>query len=762
MGISGPRGSGKTTLLRTFHEGRRRINGRAPGLAALVSAPVEYEPRDFVLHLFEQVCRAAGSDNRAGPATAHEPSFLRPRVNLATALGVVGAISLVAGTALLLTEAHFGDLDSKEQLALAVGALVAGLAVIPRRIHVVAGAALATPIVVIYVHDWQAAALLVAGVAWLALLAANVLAWRIMRLVVVLALVAGIVLGIGGLAGLDVGDRAATGAIVLVVAAMAVTALDREAGALAARGPVWPIAATASFAATFVGLVLMLFDAPPSTEVIVGFALTGCGLAWIAAAVGRPSLAVPTAVLPDPIPFAALRDAYFRKMAVPIEMFEQRLAEALITPESRSAAADVIARLRSWRIGGGQLDDAGLEDALIEARDRMPVGGEWMEIARFELRRRRTRHEAWRRDADAWMQRIRYQQSFSSTWSGKAGVTRPLTLEATRGRGLSVAEVPMTLPQIVIGLQEYLRNASDVEPVVIAIDELDKMGSVEAAERFLNEVKAIFGVSNCYFLISVSEDAVANFERRGLPFRDVVDSSFDEVRRLSYLTLADSESLLAKRVVFLPYPFAALCHALSGGLARDLIRTTRALFDVRRTTGKTDMASLCRALVTAELTAKRDGIVTAVRGLSDRLDVSSVLRTLGSVPVEDLSLKGLEDELRLPFDAQGDHESGQLAALALAALVREFVGFRYLCVTLVEIFAHKVDFEVLRQMVQGLPTLHDFDELARARQGFTVDPVLAWQRISAVREAWELKVLPAPTLATVGQGVPVEANGGQS
>jgi hypothetical protein len=65
-----------------------------------------------------------------------------------------------------------------------------------------------------------------------------------------------------------------------------------------------------------------------------------------------------------------------------------------------------------------------------------------MEIARFELRRRRTRREAWKRGADSWMQRILYQQSFSSTWSGKAGVTSPLAVEATRGRGISVAEVP--------------------------------------------------------------------------------------------------------------------------------------------------------------------------------------------------------------------------------------------------------------------------------------------------------------------------------
>jgi hypothetical protein len=71
--------------------------------------------------------------------------------------------------------------------------------------------------------------------------------------------------------------------------------------------------------------------------------------------------------------------------------------------------------------------------------------------------------------------------------------------------------------------------------------------------------------------------------------------------------LDDAEKLLAKRVVLLPKPFAALGHALSGGLARDLIRTARALFDLREPTEQAGMAELAPALVRAELKGKRDG-----------------------------------------------------------------------------------------------------------------------------------------------------------
>ncbi|WP_207780816.1 hypothetical protein [Caulobacter radicis] len=59
---------------------------------------------------------------------------------------------------------------------------------------------------------------------------------------------------------------------------------------------------------------------------------------------------------------------------------------------------------------------------------------------------------------------------------------------------------------------------------MIGIDELDKLKSSKEAEQFLNGVKSVFNIPGCYFLISVSEHALATFERRGLGFRDAFDS----------------------------------------------------------------------------------------------------------------------------------------------------------------------------------------------------------------------------------------------
>ncbi|MFD0201249.1 MULTISPECIES: hypothetical protein [Saccharothrix] len=56
--VAGPRGAGKTSLLLAFCGGRYRAPGRAPDLAVLVSAPVDYVPHEFVVHLFAEVCEA--------------------------------------------------------------------------------------------------------------------------------------------------------------------------------------------------------------------------------------------------------------------------------------------------------------------------------------------------------------------------------------------------------------------------------------------------------------------------------------------------------------------------------------------------------------------------------------------------------------------------------------------------------------------------------------------------------------------------------
>ena len=56
IGIAGPRGVGKTTLISAYcRTVLKPIQGR-PVLSIMTSAPVEYQFRDFILHLFSMVC----------------------------------------------------------------------------------------------------------------------------------------------------------------------------------------------------------------------------------------------------------------------------------------------------------------------------------------------------------------------------------------------------------------------------------------------------------------------------------------------------------------------------------------------------------------------------------------------------------------------------------------------------------------------------------------------------------------------------------
>jgi len=305
----------------------------------------------------------------------------------------------------------------------------------------------------------------------------------------------------------------------------------------------------------------------------------------------------------------------------------------------------------------------------------------------------------------------------------------------------------MKLPDIVGRFRAFVEIAATDGPVVIGIDELDKMGSDFQARQFLNEIKAVFGIDKCFYLISVSEDAVASFERRGLPFRDVFDSSLDDTLHVQYLDLAAAENLLSRRVIGLTFAAVALSFCVSGGLARDLIRTTRTLVELRESLERADISSLSRALAVAEFLSKRDATLVAMGGLRYGPQVSEALPWLGSLDERHLSLDSLV-AVGLPaleraaawIDVSrpgGDLSDAAPDRIGLWRLVYEFLTYFYFCVTLIDTFA-KVTPTRLEEAEVPESGLGALNQLARARQELSVDPGLAWRRLSAFREDWGL------------------------
>jgi hypothetical protein len=199
-------------------------------------------------------------------------------------------------------------------------------------------------------------------------------------------------------------------------------------------------------------------------------------------------------------------------------------------------------------------------------------------------------------DAENYREKVRVQRS--STRTVGAGLATPGNIASASGQSATtLTGLAWSYPDLIGAFRTFLRKVAfelhDLGPVpeagdagdagkmrrgvIIGIDELDKVSDGEQAQRFVNELKAVLGVPYCHFLISISDDAQAAFEMRGLPVRDAFDSAFDEIIQVRYLRLSDSQKLLSMRVTGMSEPFLRLCHCLAGGLPRDLIRVARRL-----------------------------------------------------------------------------------------------------------------------------------------------------------------------------------------
>ena len=373
--------------------------------------------------------------------------------------------------------------------------------------------------------------------------------------------------------------------------------------------------------------------------------------------------------------------------------------------------------------------------------------------------------------ADKWIREIEFQQSYSSGWGGslKGGVPA-ITLEAKVDNSMSLARNQMTLPEIVDRYKEVLNHASEEYEIIIGIDELDKIGSDEQARRFLNDIKGLFGVKSCFYLISVSESAMSSFERRGLPFRDVFDSSLDTVVYADYLNLKGAQRLLRRRVIGVPVPFLDFCHCMAGGLPRDLIRIFRSMVEEHQQAdgGESSLSTLCGSLIRADLKAKLRAAAVAAKDIMLEPEVNRLFKRIAKLESLLESPDGFSlgsSELLVHYKellASASQEPTQQAEPAevtakrerMASLSTELGVYLYYSATLLEFFGQE-DFSIEALQAaensgvsEGKGTL---DQLARARQFFAISPRTAEMVIADFREAHDMQspdVMASP--ATLG------------
>jgi hypothetical protein len=228
------------------------------------------------------------------------------------------------------------------------------------------------------------------------------------------------------------------------------------------------------------------------------------------------------------------------------------------------------------------------------------------------------------------LEQLRYLRTYTASWS--ASLTPRSFLTLARVAAKQRAEQPITLPELVDSFRSYSARVAASQSghagegrVIIGIDEVDKIRDSDRAEAFLNEIKVIFGIPGCLYLVSVSEDAMAGFARRTPSIRGTFDSAFDELVLVGPMAYEQSEQLLFKRVTGVPRPFIALCHVLAGGLPRDLVRAARALIDVAPATGEKPLQDTAGDLIRRDLESLRQA---SFGQLAENADAGSLLAAL--------------------------------------------------------------------------------------------------------------------------------------
>lgn len=341
-----------------------------------------------------------------------------------------------------------------------------------------------------------------------------------------------------------------------------------------------------------------------------------------------------------------------------------------------------------------------------------------------------------------WLQMIRFQSSYSSGWSGS--LKFPLA-EGGVSNAVSRSQNQLTLPEIVDGYCDFLKLVTQEYVIIIGIDELDKLQSGEKAHRFLNEIKAIFGLENCFYLISVSESAISSFERRGLPFRDVFDSSFDDMIYVNYLSLEAAKNLIRRRVIGMPIPYVCFCYCMSAGLARDLIRTCRKLLELELIPEKNNLSMLCGSFIRTDLKHKLRAVSIEAKDIRLEPEVTQLfeeIHEIDNVVVEssntlfaccsDLlcSIKQVETQHQEPKDVLANRRK-------VSSLRDELGTYIYYTATMLEFFGE----DACETSFKCDEDSGVFEQLAMARQSLSTNSSISRSMINDVRKSHKMDIL---------------------
>jgi hypothetical protein len=180
------------------------------------------------------------------------------------------------------------------------------------------------------------------------------------------------------------------------------------------------------------------------------------------------------------------------------------------------------------------------------------------------------------REATALRERIRFTASLRSSAELGLGTPKPAPASVKQSREKSLDERPTTIASLVFDFRNLAELIAGTlsGPLIIGIDELDKIERADSVRELLRDIKGIFEVTGVHFLVSISEEAATTLQLGTLQSggRNEFNSSFYTVIELPPIGPVATGELLRARGFSGSGRLSAVLCLLSGGNRRELIR----------------------------------------------------------------------------------------------------------------------------------------------------------------------------------------------
>jgi len=370
-----------------------------------------------------------------------------------------------------------------------------------------------------------------------------------------------------------------------------------------------------------------------------------------------------------------------------------------------------------------------------------------------------------RRQAERRLMQVRYLQRHTVGWSGTLSAGGA---QAASSHNVEFAQQTMTHPEVVHAFRDFLRSTVEIlateygslpAPVIIAIDELDRLPP-ESSASFISEIKALLSppLPGCLYLMAVSDEAMFSLDTAGNVSQDFFYSAFDAMIHVGHLELEDAARLLRARAIGLPDPFLWLCHCLSGGLPRELIRIARAVTEIGEEITShpehdRDVLTPVSQRVVGDELAHNINIVRVASGMAGeslRDSMADLLKFSRFSPPKFDDLLALIDVVA----AIPGRDSPQMATVIASQTSRmAALGQLYQYATVLQAFdagSMRLDgSDLLRSAHEDAEIRRRLNILAAARPLLSVEPGLGWTLVSSFRAQWEMKTYDFPLLRAI-------------